>query len=200
MHTDAAQAVGKIPVDVTKLGVDLLTLVGHKMYAPKGIAALYVRRGVPLEQVIYGGGQEHDLRAGTENVAAIVALDLARGEPERLRRLRDDLHRRLSDQMPGPVTLNGHPSMRLPNTANLSMPPLPANTLLAAAYDVAASTGSACHTGDPRPSPVLTAMGVPEHEALSAVRLSLGRWSTPGDVERACAALVAAAAQAPVRR
>lgn len=205
IHTDAAQAIGKIPVDVTELGVDLLTLVGHKMYAPKGIAALYVRRGVALEPVIYGGGQEHDLRAGTENVAAIVALgtaadlaaaDLARGEPERLRRLRDDLHGRLADQVPGPVTLNGHPRMRLPNTVNLSLPPRSGGALLAAATGVAASTGSACHTGDPRLSPVLAAMGIPEHEALSAVRLSLGRWSSAGEIHEAAAAILAAATAA----
>lgn len=209
MHTDAAQAVGKIPVDVTELGADLLTLVGHKMYAPKGIAALYVRRGVGLEPVVYGGGQEHGWRAGTENVAAIVALgtaadlaadDLARGEPDRIRGLRDDLHRRLADQSPDPVVLNGHPTMRLPNTLNVSLPRQRANALLAAAVDVAASTGSACHTSDPEPSPVLAAMGVPDDLASSTIRLSLGRWSTAEDIDRACATLVDAATQPAVRR
>lgn len=203
IHTDAAQAVGKIPVDVNELGVDLLTLVGHKMYAPKGIAALYVRRGLVLEPTLYGGGQEHGLRAGTENVAAIVALgtaaglaaaDLARGEPERLQRLRDELHGQLMQRWPGSVVLNGHPNRRLPNTVNLSVPPQRGDALLAAARGVAASTGSACHTSDPQPSPVLTAMGVPEQEALSAIRLSLGRWSTADDVQRAADAILAAAA------
>jgi cysteine desulfurase len=208
IHTDAAQAVGKIPVDVTELDVDLLTVVGHKMYAPKGIAALYIRRGVALEPVVYGGGQEHGLRAGTENVAAIVALgtaadlaaaDLRRGEPERLRRLRDELHSQLVQRWPGPVELNGHPDRRLPNTVNLSLPPRQGDALLAAASGIAASTGSACHTGDTQPSPVLTAMGVPEHEALSAIRLSLGRWSTADDVQRAADAVLAAAAVAEPR-
>jgi cysteine desulfurase len=156
VHTDAAQAVGKIPVDVDDLGVDLLTVVGHKMYAPKGVAALYVRTGVRLEPLIYGGGQERGVRAGTENVALAVALgaaadlaaaDLTAGEPERLRDLRDELHRRLADQLPGPVELNGHPTQRLPNTANRSLTGYDGNTLLAAVASVAASTGSACHTG-----------------------------------------------------
>jgi cysteine desulfurase len=202
MHTDAAQAVGKVPVDVDELGVDLLTLVGHKMYAPKGIGALVVRRGVTLEPVVYGGGQEHGLRAGTENVAAFVALgmaadlaadDLARGEPDRVRGLRDELQRRLAERIPGGVVLNGHPTLRLPNTANLSIPSHHGDALLAAAAGIAASTGSACHTGDPRPSPVLTAMGVPAALALSAVRLSLGRWSTVEDVDRATERLASAA-------
>lgn len=203
MHTDAAQAVGKIPVDVTDLGVDLLTVVGHKMYGPKGVAALYVRRGVVLEPVLYGGGQEHGLRAGTENVAAIVALgaaaglaadDLARGEPGRVKRLRDELHGRLQARSTGPVVLNGHPTRRLPNTLNICLPPLRGDALLAAAAGVAASSGSACHTGDPRPSPVLTAMGVPAELGLSAVRLSLGRWSTVDQVQRAAAEILGAAA------
>jgi cysteine desulfurase len=202
LHTDAAQAIGKIPVDIDELGVDLLTIVGHKMYAPKGVAALYLRRGIVLEPVVYGGGQEGGLRAGTENVAAIAALgvaadlaadDLSHGEPHRLRALREDLYQRLADQLAGRVLLNGHPTMRLPNTVNLSVSPLRGDALLAAVTGVAASTGSACHTDDPRPSPVLTAMGVPDQLALSAVRLSLGRWSTAADVDQAAAQLVAAA-------
>jgi cysteine desulfurase len=202
MHTDAAQAVGKIPVDVRNLGVDLLTLVGHKMYAPKGIGALYVRRGVALEPVVYGGGQEHGLRAGTENVAASVALgmaaelaaaDLDRGEPDRVRALRDELQRRLEERMPGGPALNGHPDLRLPNTANLCFPSHRGDALLAAAVGIAASTGSACHTGDPRPSPVLTAMGLPAELALTAVPLSLGRWTAAEEIDRAVEQLVAAA-------
>lgn len=199
-HTDAAQAVGKIPVDVTALGVDLLTLVGHKMYAPKGVAALYVRSGIRLEPLIHGGGQEHAMRAGTENVALIIALGtaaglaaaaLTAGEPDRLRALRDELHRLLAEQLPGRVLLNGHPTQRLPNTANLALTPHRGDDILAAAPSVAASTGSACHTGATEPSPVLTAMALPREQARSAVRLSLGRWTTRDDIIRAAAQLVA---------
>jgi cysteine desulfurase len=206
-HTDAAQAVGKIPVEVADLGVDLLTAVGHKMYAPKGIAALYVRAGVRLEPLIYGGGQERGLRAGTENVALIVALgaaadlaaaDLAASEPERQRGLRDELHRRLAEQLPGQVLLNGHPTQRLPNTANLALTPHDGRALLAAA-GVAASTGSACHTGTTRPSPVLTAMTLPGAQTRSAIRLSLGRWTTTEDVDYAASRLSAATAGAAQR-
>ncbi len=152
-HTDAAQAAGKIPIDVHDLGVDLLTVVGHKMYAPKGIGALYVRAGVPLEPLVYGGGQERGLRAGTENVALAVALgeaarlaatELASGGPQRLRELRDLLHRRLDEQLPGLVSLNGHPQLRLPGTLNVSITGVPSGQLLAAAPGVAAATGSAC--------------------------------------------------------
>ncbi|HEX6870721.1 MAG TPA: cysteine desulfurase family protein, partial [Micromonosporaceae bacterium] len=197
-HTDAAQAAGKIPVDVTGLGVDLLTVVGHKMYAPKGIAALWVRPGLDLEPVIYGGGQERGLRAGTENVAFAVALgaaadlaraDLAAGEPDRVRGLRDRLHHGLAERLPDRVLLNGHPTKRLPNTANLALLPHRGDDILSAASGVAASTGSACHTGETEPSPVLTAMALPAERARSAVRLSLGRWSTLDDVELATAAL-----------
>jgi cysteine desulfurase len=202
LHTDAAQAVGKVPVDVSELGADLLTIVGHKMYAPKGIAALYLRPGLALEPVVYGGGQEGGLRAGTENVALAVALgaaavlaarELAGGGQQRLRALRDRLHARLTDTLPDRVLLNGHPDRRLPNTLNVSIPGLSGDDLLAATPGVAASTGSACHSGDRRPSPVLTAMGHPDARSLAAVRLSLGRWTTAGDIERAGDLLTASA-------
>ncbi|MCW6006571.1 cysteine desulfurase [Micromonospora sp. CPCC 205371] len=200
-HTDAAQAVGKIPVNVTELGVDLLTLVGHKMYAPKGVAALYVGPGPPRDPLIHAGGQEHGLPARTENVALIVALgaaadlaaaDLHAGEPDRLRHLRDDLHHRLAEQLPGQVLLNGHPTHRLPNTANLALLPHRGDDILAATPDIAASTGSACHTSDTRPSPVLTAMALPGEQTRSAVRLSLGRWTTPDNIALAATQLIAA--------
>jgi cysteine desulfurase len=200
-HTDAAQAIGKIPVDVGVLGVDLLTVVGHKMYAPKGVAALYVRPGLTLEPVVYGGGQEHGLRSGTENVAYAVALgaaaDLARadldaGGGDRLTRLRDRLHHALEDALPGRVHLNGHPDRRLPNTVNLSITDVTRGDLLAAAPGVAASTGSACHAGITEPSPVLTAMGLDRDRALSAVRLSVGRWTSVEDIDRAALHLAAA--------
>jgi len=201
-HTDAAQTVGKIPVDVTSLGVDLLTLVGHKMYAPKGIAALYVRRGVRLEPLIPGGGQEGGLRAGTENVALIAGLgaaadlaarDLADAGPDRLAALRDVLHHRLAHDLPGRVHLNGDPCRRLPQTLNLRIDGLGGEALLAAAPGIAASTGSACHSGDPTPSPVLRAMAQPDALALGALRLSLGRRTTDAEVHRAADLLVEAA-------
>jgi cysteine desulfurase len=200
LHTDAAQAVGKIPVDVGALEVDLLTVVGHKMYAPKGIAALFVRPGVPLEPVIYGGGQEHGLRSGTENVALAVGLgaaavlaqrDLDGGSQQRLRVLRDRLQGGLTEAVPGRV--NGHPQRRLPNTLNISVTGLRGDDLLTAAPGIAASTGSACHAGTTEPSPVLTAMGMDRDRALSAIRLSLGRWSTAGEVDAAVQMLAAAA-------
>jgi cysteine desulfurase len=202
LHCDAAQAVGKLPVDVAEWGVDLLTVVGHKMYAPKGIAALYLRPGVTLEPLVYGGGQERGLRAGTENTALAVALgaaadlaaaDLADGGPARLAALRDELHHRLCAALPDRVLLNGPEDGRLPNTLNVSVLGVRGHELLAAAPRIAASTGSACHSGVHTPSPVLTAMGLSEARALAAIRLSLGRWSTRDDVEVAAAALVEAA-------
>ncbi|MFI6408653.1 cysteine desulfurase family protein [Streptomyces sp. NPDC050548] len=202
-HCDAAQAAGKIPLDVGELGVDLLTVVGHKMYAPKGIAALYVRQGVALEPLVYGGGQERGLRAGTENVALAVALgtaaelaaeELADGTPARMAALRDGLHRRLADALPGRVHLNGPDTGRLPNTLNASIDGTLGHELLATAPGLAASTGSACHSGTHTPSPVLTAMGLDAGRALGALRLSLGRWSTPEDIETAATALLKAAA------
>jgi len=198
-HSDAAQAAGKIPVDVDDLGVDLLTVVGHKLYAPKGIAALYVRDAVQLEPVVYGGGQERGLRAGTENVALAVALgtaaslaaaDLADGAPARLAALRDDLHHRLCTALPGRVHRNGSAQHCLPNTLNVSIDGIQGHELLAATPQIAASTGSACHSGRHTPSPVLTAMGLDTLRALGALRLSLGRWSTPHDVETAASALI----------
>jgi cysteine desulfurase len=208
-HTDAAQAAGKIPLDVDGLGVDLLTVVGHKMYAPKGVAALYVRPGLTLEPLIYGGGQEHGLRAGTENTALAVALgaaaqlaghDLAAGGPDRMRTLRDRLYQYLAARLPGAVVqLNGHPERRLPNTLNVSIAGVRGDHLLAAVPELAASTGSACHTGTTEPSPVLAAMGHDPDRALAALRLSLGRWTTEHDVDRA-GHLIATAARAPRRQ
>jgi cysteine desulfurase len=205
-HCDAAQAVGKIPLDVTELDVDLLTVVGHKMYAPKGIAALYIRSGVTLEPLIYGGGQEHGLRAGTENVALAVALgaaaqlaadDLAAGGHHRVRQLRDRLHDRLDCGLSERVLLNGPAAARLPNTLNISILGITGHSLLAATPGIAASTGSACHSGGHRPSPVLTAMGLDADRGLSALRLSLGRWSTRDDIDRAAELITVSAHRQP---
>ena len=193
LHTDAAQSAGKIPILVKELSIDLLTIAGHKLYAPKGIGALYVRRGLRLEPVIYGGGQESGRRAGTENVAYMVALgtacELAREQlPEsqtRLRSLRNYLHSRLEQHLPGRVHLNGHASQRLPNTLNVSVEGVIGEEALAATPEIASSTGSACHEGNTDPSPVLMAMGYRREMALGALRLTLGRWSTQEEVERA---------------
>ncbi len=202
-HCDAAQTVGKIPVDVGVSGVDLLTVVGHKLYAPKGVGALYVRAGTALEPLVYGGGQEGGLRAGTENVALAVGLGtaarlasdaLADGEPDRIRLLRDRLHVRLAGALPGRVQRNGPLEPRLPNTLNVSVRGIAGHALLETVPGVAASTGSACHSGTHEPSPVLSAMGLPAERALAALRLSLGRWSTEDDVDRAADLIAAAAA------
>jgi cysteine desulfurase len=204
-HTDAAQAVGKVALDVTELGVDLLTVVGHKMYAPKGVGALYIRDGVPAEPIIHGGGQEHGLRAGTENVAFIAALGqaaaLARAElpasTQCLAGLRDLLHHELVRLLPGRVHLNGHPTQRLPGTLNVSIDGIRGRALLAALPEIAASTGSACHEGVDTPSEVLLAMGLPADRAGAALRLSLGRWTTSDDVRRA-ARLISQQVTAPL--
>jgi cysteine desulfurase len=196
-HTDASQTLGKIGVSVRELGVDLLTVTGHKMYAPKGIGALYVHTGLDLEPAVYGGGQERGVRSGTENVALIVALGqaarLALEETPMPHQLRDLLHQRLTESLPSRVHLNGHPTHRLPNTLNVSITGASGRAVLAAAPDIAASTGSACHEGIDRPSPVLTAMGLSSDRARAAIRLSLGRWTTDHDITRAATALVAAA-------
>jgi len=201
-HTDAAQAVGKIPVDVAGLGVDLLTLVGHKFYAPKGIAALYIRAGVSLEALIGGGGQEQGRRGGTENVpyaaalgaaAELAAAELTAGSAGRLAGLRDRLQRELQLRLPGRVHTNGSDAPRLPQTLNVSIDGTRGHAVLAACPDLAASTGSACHAGTHLPSPVLAAMGVDEERALAALRLSLGRWSTEADVLTAAKAIAATA-------
>ncbi|WP_405639039.1 cysteine desulfurase family protein [Streptomyces sp. NBC_00019] len=192
-HCDAAQAAGKIPLDVRESGVDLLTIVGHKMYAPKGIAALYVRQGVALEPLIYGGGQERGLRSGTENVALAAGLgaaaqlaaeELVDGGSQRIAALRERLHTGLTARLPGCIHLNGPVEPRLPNTLNFSIDGIRGHELLDAVPEIAASTGSACHSGEHRPSPVLSAMGVPETRSLAALRLSLGRWTTADDIDR----------------
>ena len=201
-HTDAAQSVGKIPVDVDELGVDLLTVAGHKLYAPKGVGALYVREGTPLAPLVRGAGHERGLRPGTENVASIVGLgaacaiaqrDLERASA-RMRRLRDELWDLLVDAVPGLVS-HGPPTQRLPNTLHVRFPRVTGDALLAAAPEVAASTGSACHAGQTSASAVILAMGVSPEDALGSVRLSLGRHTTSGQVERAAGALARAFAE-----
>ncbi len=196
-HTDAVQAVGKLPIDVDGLGVDLLSLSGHKFHAPKGIGALYVRKGVELESLVHGGQQEHGLRAGTENVPAIVAMgkaaELARTglrETDRVRRLRDRLERGVKKLVPG-AHLNGHPEKRLSNTLNMTLPQLRGESLVLALDQkgIALSSGSACKSGSPDPSHVLVAMGMSPQDAHCAVRFSLSSKTTEDDIERTLRAL-----------
>ena len=200
LHTDAAQSAGKIPVSVDELGVDLLTLAGHKFYAPKGVGVLYVRHGTALQPVLVGAGHEAGLRPGTENVPAIAGLgEAARiasehqpGHTQQLRQLRDQLHTRLAESIPG-LVLNGHPEQRLPNTLNISFPGVDGRDLLAlAAAEVAASVGSACHEESDEVSGVLGAMGIEAARARGAVRLSIGTPTTDTEIERAAKALIGA--------
>lgn len=200
-HTDAAQSAGKISTDVQELGVDLLTIAGHKIYAPKGVGALYVREGLALERLMEGAGQEGGRRPGTENVLEIVGLgkafevaerDLARNMSH-MRECRDALAQGLREKIPD-VRVNGHPEIRLPNTLSVSILGLNANDLLAEVGAlVAASAGAACHSGEVRVSPVLRAMNVPDEWARGTLRLSTGRMTTSAQVQAAVGAIAAAA-------
>jgi cysteine desulfurase len=200
MHTDAAQSMGKVPVDVNELGVDLLSVAGHKLYAPKGVGLLYVRQGVTLEPLIHGAGHEGGRRAGTENVPYLVALgqacEIARASSpdatHRLQKLRDGLWNKLREKLGDRVVLNGHPERRLPNTLNVNFVGHIGAELLQKTPEVATSTGSACHEGKISQSPVLCAMGVPPEIGRGAVRLTVGRFTTEEEIDRAAEALSAA--------
>lgn len=201
VHTDTAQSLGKVSVRVADLGVDLLTVAGHKLYAPKGVGALFVRRGIRLSNLIHGAGHEGGRRAGTENVPYLVGLGKAAelaafslpAATDKLRSLRDRLHGHLTHALGERVVLNGHPEDRLPNTLNLNFVGHIGEDMLTEVPGVAASTGSACHAGLVTVSPVLRAMGVSEKIAHGAVRLSVGRFTTEEEVDRAAAQLIAAA-------
>ena len=197
-HSDAAQSIGKIPTRVDDLGVDLLTIAGHKFSAPKGIGALYVRRGVALEPLVHGAGHESGRRAGTESAllaaalgqASVLAADLA---PMRgVEALRDRLWARLRETFGTGVVLNGHPQKRLPNTLNVAFVGRVGAEVLAAVPGLAASTGSACHAGRVELSPVLTAMGTAEEVGMGAVRFSLGRQTSSAEIDRVAERLAAA--------
>ncbi len=192
VHTDAAQSVGKMPVQVDDLGVDLLTVAGHKLYAPKGVGALYVRSGVLLEKLIHGAGHEMNRRAGTENVLEIVGLgeacamideDLPR-HAAHMREMRDRLalgiRERVSD-----IRVHGHPEKRLPNTLSVGFGGLEAGRFLSRLESVAASAGAACHGHDVHVSHVLEAMGVPLEFAMGTVRFSVGRFTTREEIDEA---------------
>jgi len=192
-HCDAAQSVGKVPVNVKKLNVDLLTVVSHKFYGPKGIGALYVKAGTELNPVLFGASHERGLRPGTENVSGIAGLGAASALAKRemslrvstMKSLSKQLYNGLSREIPG-IQLNSHPSRRLPNTLNISFPGVLGSAMLEKLKShIAASTGSACHAGSHTPSAVLKAMGISDDRALSALRLSLGRNNTENQIRRA---------------
>lgn len=191
-HSDAAQSVGKIPTRVSELGVDLLSVAGHKFYAPKGIGALYIKRGIKLQPFVLGASHESGRRAGTENVLEIVGLgkaceiaarDLEKNQ-QHSRSLRDRLWEGLKDELPD-IVLNGHPDRRLPNTLSVSFPAIDANTLLDELSEIAASPGAACHTDVAEPSAVLAAMKVPFENALGTIRFSTGRLNDEQQIDKA---------------
>ncbi|CAM9215244.1 unnamed protein product, partial [Hapterophycus canaliculatus] len=201
-HTDAAQSIGKVPVKVADLGVDMLTIVGHKFGAPKGVAALFVRRGLALPPMIHGGGQEAGRRAGTENVLLIsgmgMAAEVVNAELEQLSKHLAAMRERLLELLSAAgLTLEGvkvhgprHPRLRLPNTLSIGFPGIDARALLERLSEtVAASAGSACHAGEAKMSGVLQAMGVDETTGFGTLRLSVGRHTTPAEVDRAGAAI-----------
>jgi cysteine desulfurase len=189
LHTDAAQSVGKIATDVTVLGVDLLSMAGHKFYAPKGVGALYVGRGTPLEPLIHGADHESGRRAGTESALLAVALGTASKlacdllAMERVRDLRDHFWQALHARFTGCVVLNGHFERRLPNTLNVAFPNRVGADILAQLDGVAASTGSACHSGRVELSPVLKAMGIRPEVGMGAIRFSLGRYTAIEEID-----------------
>jgi cysteine desulfurase len=203
VHTDAAQTVGKLPVDVRELGVDLLTIAGPKLYAPKGAGGLYVRRGIKLESLIHGGGHERGFRAGTENAAFAVGLGRAAalaGErvplySSQVRPLRDRLYEVILTGVPNAI-LNGHPEERLPNTLNVSFPGVDSTELQALIRErLACSTGSGCHAGKTTPSPALLAIGRDATLATSALRLTLGIETTRTEIDEAGSILINAVHQ-----
>jgi len=192
MHTDAAQSTGKISVHVGELKVDLLSIAGHKLYGPKGIGALYIRRGVKLEKIIHGADHEQNLRAGTENILCDVGLGKAceiagknlQENMQHMKEMRDLLHKKIEDSGLDFI-LNGHPEKRLPNTLSLSFRNVEANTVLSELTNVAASAGAACHSDQIDVSAVLEAMDVPIEYAMGTIRFSTGRFTTKEDIEKA---------------
>ncbi len=199
-HVDAAQAVGRIPIDVQKDGIDLLSISAHKIYGPKGVGALYVRRKDPrvdLSAMIDGGGHERGMRSGTLNVPGIVGLGRAcelchkemAEESERLRRLRDKLKDSITSRLEG-TSINGSMDHRLPGNLNLSFAGVEGDALLMGINDVAVSSGSACTSATLEPSYVLRALGVPEELAHSSIRFGLGRFNTDEEIEYAAARVI----------
>jgi len=200
VHTDAAQSVGKIRTLVDELDVDLLSFSGHKLYAPKGIGALYVRRGTPLEPVLHGAAHEGGMRAGTENVPYVIGLGQAATlaarsideAADRLAGLRDRMHDRLRTAIGRGLTLNAEKAERLPNTLSLNFPGVSASELLARIPELCASTGAACHSGATNVSATLAAIGLPQEVARGTVRLSVGWYTSEDQIDRAASLLIAA--------
>jgi cysteine desulfurase len=201
LHTDAVQAIGKLPVDVNQMSVDLLSLSAHKFYGPKGSGALFIRKGTELEAFLHGGGNERGRRAGTENVPAIVGLgkaaELARAElaerAARFRELRDLLEQKMLSRIPG-ARVNGDATRRVPNTSNLMLPGVDSESLVIALdlAGLACSAGAACSSGAVDPSHVLTAIGLSAVEARSSIRLSVGRSNTREEMDEAAEIIFAA--------
>ncbi len=193
MHSDCAQSIGKLPVQVDELGVDMLSIAGHKFYAPKGIGALYIRSGIKLEKFIHGANQENNRRSGTENILGIVGLgkafellkDTIVESTNYLKKLRDQLENGLINMFPS-AQINGHKELRLPNTSNISFKGLEANAIVEALSDkVAVSAGAACHSQTVELSAVLKAMKVPVEYAMGTIRFSVGRFTTETDIDKA---------------
>ena len=202
MHCDAAQAIGKVPVDVVALDIDLLSLSAHKFYGPKGVGALYIRNGpraIPLEPLTYGGGQERALRSGTSNVSGIVGLGAAAQictnilpeESARIRNIRAELELQLITALPG-AWINSVSAKRLPNTISLTLPGIEVDALLLSLPEIMMGVGSACSTGALEPSHVLQAIGLSRSDAGSTVRLSLGRFNLLEEVSSTVTQIVAA--------
>ncbi len=199
VHTDAAQAAGKIPIDVAALGVDLMSLSAHKLYGPKGIGALYVRRGVRLQPLFRGGGQERGLRPGTLPTALCVgfgkacslAAEAMLAEAARLRAIRDRLYRGLAEGRPE-IRLNGPSEPRLPHNLNVTLPGIDAEELLAEVPELALATGAACASASQEPSPVLRALGLTDEQIQGSIRIGLGRTTTEAEIEFALEQLLAA--------
>jgi len=195
-HTDAAQSVGKVPTRVDELGVDFLTIAGHKLYAPKGVGALYIRNGIEVEPLIHGASHESGRRAGTESALLTAALGKAcelasdLSAIADLNALRDRLWTGLREKLGDRVVLNGHADERLPNTLNISFMGQIGAGILEKIPEVAASTGSACHTGRVELSPVLEAMGVSQEIGAGAIRFSLGRATTVNEIDTVVARLI----------
>jgi cysteine desulfurase len=190
IHTDASQSIGKVPIDVKDLDVDFLTIAGHKLYAPKGIGALYIRNGIKIEPLIHGAGHEGGRRAGTENVIFDVALgkacELSRKmlQDSNIKEMTEYFYKKLNGKFKNLIHLNGHPDKKLPNTLNISFVGYDGHDILDKAYNIAASTGSACHSGTTAMSPVLKAMGVSDDIGRGAVRFSLGRYTTIEEIDK----------------
>lgn len=202
LHADAAQSVGKIPTNVNDLGVDLMSIAGHKFYAPKGIGALYIRRGTPIEPLIHGAGHEAGRRAGTESALLCTGLGAAAElaanleSMSRVRELRDRFWQHLEAALGDRVVLNGHPTYRLPNTLNVSFVGQVGADILVSLAGVAASTGSACHSGQIELSSVLRAMGIAPEVGMGAIRFSLGRATTQNEIDAVVAKIWQTAGEA----